>query len=304
MRRRFRSAAASPVPPPQPAAGGARRGARRPRLLPRLSSSASTATSPSCTPTCSRGRSASSSSAASSSSGCSACTATGCGTRRSATTSRSRRPASSRRCRSLAYVAIVQPRLRVRRHGRFIAGQRPGRRARALRAADARLHRRLALPRPLALRAPAARLPRAARRALGAHRRRRRRRPAAAARDHAQPRPRLPAGRASSTTTRASRARGSTAGCSCSGTTADLPRVLDDVEPDEVLIAIPSAPGTMRARVVAACRERGVPVRTMPTVFELLQTGGRLCARSARSRSRTSSAASPCAWTSTASAAT
>ena len=32
----------------------------------------------------------------------------------------------------------------------------------------------------------------------------------------------------------------------------------------------------MRAKVVAACRERGVPVRTMPTVFELLQTGGRL----------------------------
>jgi FlaA1/EpsC-like NDP-sugar epimerase len=60
------------------------------------------------------------------------------------------------------------------------------------------------------------------------------------------------------------------------GTTADLPRVLDDVEPDEVLIAVPSAPGTMRGRVVAACRERGVAVRTMPTVFELLQTGGRL----------------------------
>jgi FlaA1/EpsC-like NDP-sugar epimerase len=60
------------------------------------------------------------------------------------------------------------------------------------------------------------------------------------------------------------------------GTTTELPRVLEDVEPDEVLIAIPSAPGTLRARVVAACRERGVPVRTMPTVFELLQTGGRL----------------------------
>jgi FlaA1/EpsC-like NDP-sugar epimerase len=60
------------------------------------------------------------------------------------------------------------------------------------------------------------------------------------------------------------------------GTTEELPRVLDDVEPDEVLIAVPSAPGTMRARVVRACRERGVPVRTMPTVFELLQTGGRL----------------------------
>jgi FlaA1/EpsC-like NDP-sugar epimerase len=60
------------------------------------------------------------------------------------------------------------------------------------------------------------------------------------------------------------------------GTTEDLPRVLEDVEPDEVLIAVPSAPGTMRARVVRACRERGVPVRTMPTVFELLQNGGRL----------------------------
>jgi FlaA1/EpsC-like NDP-sugar epimerase len=60
------------------------------------------------------------------------------------------------------------------------------------------------------------------------------------------------------------------------GTTEDLPRVLDDVGPDEVLIAVPSAPGTMRARVVRACRERGVPVRTMPTVFELLQNGGRL----------------------------
>jgi FlaA1/EpsC-like NDP-sugar epimerase len=60
------------------------------------------------------------------------------------------------------------------------------------------------------------------------------------------------------------------------GTTEELPRVLEDVEPDEVLIAIPSAPGTLRARVVAACRERGVPVRTMPTVFELLQDGGRL----------------------------
>jgi FlaA1/EpsC-like NDP-sugar epimerase len=65
-------------------------------------------------------------------------------------------------------------------------------------------------------------------------------------------------------------------GLSVLGTTADLSRVLEDVEPDEVLIAIPSAPGTLRARVVAACRERGVPVRTMPTVFELLQDGGRL----------------------------
>ena len=60
------------------------------------------------------------------------------------------------------------------------------------------------------------------------------------------------------------------------GTTQELPRVLEDVEPDEVLIAVPSAPGSMRGRVVSACRDRGVPVRTMPTVFELLQTGGHL----------------------------
>ncbi len=59
------------------------------------------------------------------------------------------------------------------------------------------------------------------------------------------------------------------------GTTSDgdLARVLDEVEPDEVVIAIPSAPGTLRARVVAACRRRGIPVRTTPTVFELLRDG-------------------------------
>ncbi len=59
------------------------------------------------------------------------------------------------------------------------------------------------------------------------------------------------------------------------GTTsaADLERVLDEVEPDEVVIAIPSAPGTLRARVVTACRARGIPVRTTPTVFELLRDG-------------------------------
>jgi FlaA1/EpsC-like NDP-sugar epimerase len=59
------------------------------------------------------------------------------------------------------------------------------------------------------------------------------------------------------------------------GTTSrdDLARVLDEVEPDEVVIAVPSAPGTLRARVVAACRDRGIPVRTTPTVFELLRDG-------------------------------
>jgi len=57
-------------------------------------------------------------------------------------------------------------------------------------------------------------------------------------------------------------------------TQADLPRILDAAEPDEVLIAIPSAPGSTRARVVRACRARGISVRTLPTVFELLQDHG------------------------------
>ncbi|MDQ3678292.1 MAG: polysaccharide biosynthesis protein [Actinomycetota bacterium] len=60
------------------------------------------------------------------------------------------------------------------------------------------------------------------------------------------------------------------------GATSDLARILEEAEPDEVTIAIPSAPGTVRATVVRACRERGIPVRTLPTVFELLQGGGQL----------------------------
>ncbi|MEI7625049.1 MAG: nucleoside-diphosphate sugar epimerase/dehydratase [Actinomycetota bacterium] len=58
------------------------------------------------------------------------------------------------------------------------------------------------------------------------------------------------------------------------GATADLARVLDEVGPDEVLLAIPSAPGELRGRVVAACRDRSIAVRTLPTVFELLQGEG------------------------------
>jgi FlaA1/EpsC-like NDP-sugar epimerase len=57
-------------------------------------------------------------------------------------------------------------------------------------------------------------------------------------------------------------------------TEADLPRILDETDPDEVIIAIPSAPGSTRARVVKECRRRSVPVRTLPTVFELLQNQG------------------------------
>jgi FlaA1/EpsC-like NDP-sugar epimerase len=57
-------------------------------------------------------------------------------------------------------------------------------------------------------------------------------------------------------------------------TEADLPRILEEAEPEEVIIAIPSAPGSTRARVVRECRARSIPVRTLPTVFELLQARG------------------------------
>jgi len=66
------------------------------------------------------------------------------------------------------------------------------------------------------------------------------------------------------------------------GRIADLPRVLDEVEPDEIIIAIPSAPGTLRADVLRAGRRRGVPVRTLPTVFELLQAGEGAAVRQVR----------------------
>ncbi len=60
------------------------------------------------------------------------------------------------------------------------------------------------------------------------------------------------------------------------GSTETIAEVLDETEPDEVVIAIPSAPGTVRARIVAACREREIRVRTLPTVFELLRGGVQL----------------------------
>src|SRR5215217_8804834 len=76
------------------------------------------------------------------------------------------------------------------------------------------------------------------------------------------------------------------------GTTRELPRVLEDVEPDEVLIAIPSAPGTLRARVATAACRCG---RCRPSSSSC-RTARSSCGRCARCASRTCSAASPCGW--------
>jgi FlaA1/EpsC-like NDP-sugar epimerase len=54
------------------------------------------------------------------------------------------------------------------------------------------------------------------------------------------------------------------------GVTAELPQLLRDNRPDELLIAIPSASGAARQRIVEFAREAGVPVKTLPALHELI----------------------------------
>jgi FlaA1/EpsC-like NDP-sugar epimerase len=54
------------------------------------------------------------------------------------------------------------------------------------------------------------------------------------------------------------------------GTTDELAHVLRDNKPDEVLIAIPSAPGRVRQLIVETCRAENVPVKTLPGLHELI----------------------------------
>jgi FlaA1/EpsC-like NDP-sugar epimerase len=54
------------------------------------------------------------------------------------------------------------------------------------------------------------------------------------------------------------------------GTTDDLPHILRDNAPDEVLIAIPSAAGGTRQRVVEIAQAANVPVKTLPGLYELI----------------------------------
>ena len=58
------------------------------------------------------------------------------------------------------------------------------------------------------------------------------------------------------------------------GTSDELPHLLRDRRPDEVLIAIPSASGEQRARIVEMARAENVPVKTLPGLNELI-TGDR-----------------------------
>ena len=54
------------------------------------------------------------------------------------------------------------------------------------------------------------------------------------------------------------------------GTTAELQQILRDRRPDELLIAIPSAAGEVRERIVEIARVERVPVKTLPGLPELI----------------------------------
>ena len=54
------------------------------------------------------------------------------------------------------------------------------------------------------------------------------------------------------------------------GTTDDLADVIRERRPDEVLIAVPTAPGGFRGRIVDVARAEGVPVKTLPSLNELI----------------------------------
>jgi FlaA1/EpsC-like NDP-sugar epimerase len=63
------------------------------------------------------------------------------------------------------------------------------------------------------------------------------------------------------------------------GTTDELPHLLRDNRPDEVLIAIPSASGAARQKVVDAARRAAVPVKTLPGLHELISGDVNLAGR-------------------------
>ncbi len=54
----------------------------------------------------------------------------------------------------------------------------------------------------------------------------------------------------------------------------DLARLIDQKKVDEVIIAIPSAPGKVVRKVAEICRKKNIPSRTMPSLHELI--GGKV----------------------------
>jgi len=58
------------------------------------------------------------------------------------------------------------------------------------------------------------------------------------------------------------------------GTVEDVGKVVESKHVDEVIIAIPSAPGKVIRTITDICRLKGIPFRTMPGIYELI--GGKV----------------------------
>jgi FlaA1/EpsC-like NDP-sugar epimerase len=58
------------------------------------------------------------------------------------------------------------------------------------------------------------------------------------------------------------------------GTLNDIPQLIDSKQINEVIFAIPSAPGQVVRRVADVCRMKNIPFRTMPSLHELI--GGKI----------------------------
>jgi FlaA1/EpsC-like NDP-sugar epimerase/lipopolysaccharide/colanic/teichoic acid biosynthesis glycosyltransferase len=58
------------------------------------------------------------------------------------------------------------------------------------------------------------------------------------------------------------------------GSRKDLPRILETVRPDEIVIAISSAPAEILQEIVKSCRQFGLPVKCLPGLRDLLTTRG------------------------------
>ncbi|MBL8048861.1 MAG: polysaccharide biosynthesis protein [Chthonomonas sp.] len=56
----------------------------------------------------------------------------------------------------------------------------------------------------------------------------------------------------------------------------DVPQLVKDYNIDELILAIPSAEGTLFRRVMELCEQSKVPLRTLPPVAEILRTGNRI----------------------------
>jgi len=54
------------------------------------------------------------------------------------------------------------------------------------------------------------------------------------------------------------------------GARDDIPRIVDEANIDEVIIAMPSAPGSVIREIVGICNNTGVSLKTLPGVYELI----------------------------------